>query len=90
MSRIYVGNLPFTTQESEVEALFAQHGEVVRVKIMVDGEGGRSRGFGFVEMSSEEERTVAITSLHGAELGGRELKVSEARERKATQSSDRD
>jgi RNA recognition motif-containing protein len=78
--KIYVGNLPFTTTESELESLFAQHGEVTSVKVITDRETGRSRGFGFVEMD-EASADAAIRALDGHEMGERALRVNEARER---------
>ncbi len=77
---IYVGNLSFRTTETELEALFAQYGQVDRVNIIQDRETGRSRGFGFVEMDAEAART-AIDELDGTELGGRALRINQARER---------
>ncbi|BBB32707.1 conserved hypothetical protein [Thermotomaculum hydrothermale] len=73
---IYVGNLPYNTQESDLREVFEAHGNVDNVKIIRDRETGRSRGFGFVEMSTEEETNAAITALNGSDLGGRNLKVS--------------
>lgn len=76
---IYVGNLAFSSTEDSVRALFDQHGEVTSVKIITDRYTGRSRGFGFVEMSSDDEGRAAIAALDGQELDGRALKVNEAR-----------
>ncbi len=78
--RIYVGNLPFSASEEEVERLFAAHGEVMSVALPTDRETGRPRGFGFVEMSPADAAT-AIEALNGTDLGGRALTVSEARAR---------
>ena len=80
MTKIYVGNLPFTATESEVRDLFAQHGTVESVALPSDRETGRPRGFGFVEMD-DDGATAAIEALDGAEYGGRNLKVNEARPR---------
>ena len=80
MTTIYVGNLPFSATEEEVRALFAQHGTVQSVKLINDRETGRPRGFGFVEMSSSDAQT-AIQHMNGFEMGGRPLRVNEARER---------
>ncbi len=77
---IYVGNLAFGTTETELEALFAQYGEVERVNIIQDRETGRSRGFGFVEMDADAAQ-AAINELDGTELGGRDLRINQARER---------
>ena len=78
---LYVGNLPYQTTEAELKELFEEYGEVNSAKIITDRETGRSRGFGFVEIS-EENAQKAIDSLNGANFGGRNLKVNEARERK--------
>jgi RNA recognition motif-containing protein len=77
--RIYVGNLPFTTNEQELSDLFGQYGAVESVRIVTDRDTGRSRGFAFVEMSTEEDAEKALSSLQGADFGGRTLTVSEAR-----------
>ena len=77
---IYVGNLPYNTSESELQELFAQQGEVLSVKLIIDRETGRSRGFGFVEMA-DGEADKAINALNGTEFGDRSLRVNEARER---------
>lgn len=77
---IYVGNLPFKMTEPELEALFTPFGSVDRVNIIHDRETGRSRGFGFVEMDAESAQT-AIAELDGKELGGRTLRINQAREK---------
>jgi len=83
-TRLYVGNLPFSADEDQVRALFEQNGRsVVDVKLVTDRETGRPRGFGFVEMGSQEEADAAIRSLNGQPFGGRPLTVNEAREREA-------
>ncbi len=79
MKNIYVGNLPFSTDEYEVRELFEQYGTVDKVNLVTDRETGRLRGFGFVEMSTGGDE--AIEALDGADLGGRNLKVNEARPR---------
>ena len=79
--KIYVGNLSFETTASEVNELFSQHGEVTDVTLITDRETGRSRGFCFVEMRNEQQARDAITALDGNELGGRHIKVNEARPR---------
>jgi len=79
MKNLFVGNLSFQTTESELQALFEQFGEITRVQIMTDRDTGRSRGFGFVEMTSDEAAAKAIEALNGTELGGRALNVNEAR-----------
>jgi len=80
MTKIYVGNLPFSASESEIRELFAQHGTVESVSIINDRDTGRPRGFGFVEMS-RADASRAIQNLNGKELGGRPLRVNEAQER---------
>lgn len=82
VQKIYVGNLPFQATEAEVEQLFSAYGEVVSVALPTDRETGRPRGFGFVEMSSEDA-TKAIAALNGKDFGGRSLNVNEARPREA-------
>ncbi len=78
--RIYVGNLPFSATEDEIRQLFSQHGTVESVNLITDRETGRPRGFGFVEMG-DEEATAAISALDQKEMGGRNLKVNEAKPR---------
>lgn len=82
MTTIYVGNLPFSATENEVRGLFEQHGKVDSVKLVNDRETGRPRGFGFVDMPPSDAQT-AIQRLNGFEMGGRPLRVNEAREREA-------
>lgn len=84
---IYVGNLSFDTAEDELKDLFTAYGAVDSVKIISDQFTGRSRGFGFIEMADREEGMKAIQELNSTELGGRTLKVNEARPR--TQQRDR-
>jgi len=78
---MYVSNLSFRVGEQELGELFAQYGEVASVKIITDRETGRSRGFGFVVMDSDEEAQNAMNALSNLELGGRNINVSEARQR---------
>ena len=80
MTRLYVGNLPFSATDESVRALFAKHGTVEKVSLITDRETGRPRGFGFVEMSSADAAR-AIQALNGADFGGRPLKVNEAQDR---------
>ena len=80
MTRIYVGNLPFSATEESVRALFSKHGTVEKVSLITDRDTGRPRGFGFVEMSSADAAR-AIQALNGTDLGGRPLRVNEAQER---------
>ena len=79
MKNIFVGNLSFNTNEDEVRQLFESYGQVDRVSIMTDRDTGRSRGFGFVEMNSNEDGEKAIAGLNGSQLGGRTINVNEAR-----------
>ena len=78
---IYVGNLSYEMTEDALREAFAEYGDVSSVKILSDRETGRSRGFGFVEMSSQSEGEAAIAQLNGKELGGRTLRINEARPR---------
>jgi len=79
--KLYVGNLSFDTSSNELQTLFAQAGTVESVSLIEDRETGRSRGFGFVEMSSSEEGAAAIQKFDGTEVGGRALKVNAAKPR---------
>jgi len=79
LKNIFVGNLSFNTGEDELRQLFEPFGQVDRVSILTDRETGRSRGFGFVEMSNAEEGDKAITALNGSQFGGRAINVNEAR-----------
>ena len=82
MSRkIYVGNLPWSTTSPDLEAMFSPHGAVRSAEVISDRETGRSRGFGFVEMETDEGLQAAISALNGQEINGRPLTVNEARER---------
>lgn len=78
---IFVGNLPFSTTEDHLRDEFGAFGEISSVKIIVDRETGRSRGFGFVEMPSDQEAQAAIQELDQKEFDGRQIRVSEARPR---------
>jgi RNA recognition motif-containing protein len=80
---IYVGNLSYSLDESELREAFAAYGEVSSVKVLMDRETGRSRGFGFVEMPNQSEAETAVTEVNGKEVGGRALRVNEARPREA-------
>lgn len=77
--KLYVGNLPYTTTEEELSNQFAECGTVASVKIITDRESGRSKGFAFVEMSTDQEATAAITKFNGMMAGSRAMTVSEAR-----------
>ena len=78
---IYVGNLSYQMTEDELREAFAEYGDVSEVKVLSDRETGRSRGFGFVEMPNQSEGEAAIAQLNGKDLGGRALRVNEARPR---------
>jgi len=78
-AKLYVGNLPYGVAEARLQEHFAQHGNVVSARIITDKFSGRSKGFGFVEMGSDEEAARAIAALNGAEFEGRNIVVSEAR-----------
>ena len=77
--KIYVGNLSYNASSSDLEQLFSQHGTVQSAEVISDRETGWSKGFGFVEMGSDEEAAAAIAALNGADHGGRNLTVNEAR-----------
>lgn len=77
--KLYVGNLPYSATEDALEKKFAEHGKVESVKLITDRDTGQSKGFGFVEMSSNSEANAAIAGLNGVEFEGRALKVNEAK-----------
>ena len=79
--RLYVGNLTYGMNDADLTQLFGQHGTVVSAQVVQDRDTGRSKGFGFVEMSSDQEAQAAITALNGKEHDGRSLTVNEARPR---------
>lgn len=79
--KIYVGNLAYSVSDGELEQLFGAHGAVRSAQVIIDRDTGRSKGFGFVEMSTDEEAQAAIAALNGTEMGGRTLTVNEARPR---------
>ncbi len=79
--KLYVGNLAFETSSNDLQTLFAQAGTVESVSLIEDRETGRSRGFGFVEMSTKEEGAAAIQQFNGKDVGGRALNVNEAKPR---------
>ncbi len=78
-TKLYVGNLPFTTTDEELSDIFTQVGQVTSAKVIIDRDSGRSKGFGFVEMQSGEEAQSAILKFNGTQLQGRPLTVNEAR-----------
>jgi cold-inducible RNA-binding protein len=78
-NKLYVGNLPYSVHDSDLEQAFSQFGTVTSAKVMMDRDTGRSKGFGFVEMGSDAEAQAAITGMNGQPLGGRSVVVNEAR-----------
>ena len=78
---IYVGNLSFETNDGTLRTAFEAHGEVVSAKVITDRDTGQSRGFGFVEMPSDEEARAAMAALDGSDLDGRQIKANQARPR---------
>jgi RNA recognition motif-containing protein len=81
VKKIYIGNLPWSATEAELNDMFAKFGAVESAAIVTDRETGRSRGFGFVEMNEAEEADKAIQALDGTDMGGRPLRVNEAQQR---------
>ena len=79
--KIYVGNLPYSCSSEELQELFSQYGRVGEATVIMDRETGRSKGFGFVDMSSDSEANEAINALNASQMSGRSLRVSEARPR---------
>jgi len=77
--RLYVGNLAYSVNDSELQQMFEQHGTVASAQVVMDRDTGRSKGFGFVEMGTEAEAASAIEALNNAQIGGRTLTVNEAR-----------
>ena len=89
-TRLYVGNLPYETDEAELRRIFEADGRgVTQVSIVTDRDTGRPRGFAFVEMASQSDAQAAISALNGQEMGGRSLSVNEARERTSSGSGGR-
>ena len=87
-TKLFVGSLAFTATDDDLAQFFASAGTVVSAKVIVDRDSGRSKGFGFVEMSTDEEAKAAIEQLDGKELNGRAINVSEARPREERPSRD--
>ena len=83
MKNLFVGNMSFQTTETELRSIFEPFGELTRVNVVTDRDTGRARGFGFVEMTNDEEAAKAITALNGKEVQGRALNVNEARPKAA-------
>ncbi len=77
--KLYVGNLPYSVSDSDLQQMFEEHGTVQSAQVIMDRDTGRSKGFGFVEMGSDAEAQAAITAKHGTEIEGRALTVNEAR-----------
>jgi RNA recognition motif-containing protein len=77
--KLYVGNLPYSVGDQELEQMFAAHGAVQSAQVIMDRDTGRSKGFGFVEMGSDQEAQAAIAAMNGVERDGRSLTVNEAR-----------
>jgi cold-inducible RNA-binding protein len=84
MKNLFVGNLSFQTTESDLRAIFEPFGQITRVHMAMDRETGKARGFGFVEMANDEEAKKAIAGLDGKDVGGRNIKVNEARPKERT------
>jgi RNA recognition motif-containing protein len=78
-NKLYVGNLPYSFRDEDLQRAFSAHGTVTSAKVMMERDTGRSKGFGFVEMGSDAEAQAAINALHGQQQGGRALVVNEAR-----------
>jgi RNA recognition motif-containing protein len=79
--KLYVGNLPYRLRDSDLQDMFSEHGTVDSAQVIMDRDTGRSKGFGFVEMSNDQEAQAAISALNGRDLEGRSLTVNEARPR---------
>jgi cold-inducible RNA-binding protein len=88
--RIYVGQLPFSSNDEELAAIFSPYGEVASARVIRDYETGRSRGFGFVELSSDAQAQSAIEALNGTEMAGRKIVVNEAKPRQSRPRQERD
>ena len=81
-TRLYIGGLPYSTTDMQLEEIFSAHGSVESAQVIIDKFTGRSRGFGFVEMSNSEEAEAAVNALNETDLGGRTITVNEARPRR--------
>ena len=77
--KLYVGNLPYSVSDSDLQQMFEAHGTVVSAQVIMDRDTGRSKGFGFVEMSSDAEAQAAVDAMNGKDINGRPLTVNEAR-----------
>ena len=78
-NKLYVGNLPYSVRDNDLEQAFSSFGQVVSARVMMERDTGRSKGFGFVEMGSQEEANAAVEGMNGQALGGRNVVVNEAR-----------
>lgn len=78
-TKLFVGGLPYSTTDEELEQIFAAHGTVVSARVITDRDTGRSKGFGFVEMENDDEAKAAIAALNDTDMGGRRIAVNEAR-----------
>lgn len=87
--KIYVGNLSWNTDDNDLGNLFAQYGEVVSARIIIDRNTNRSKGFGFVEMAESDAAVAAISELNGSEVDGRNIRVNEAEERENNRGNNR-
>jgi len=83
MKNVFVGNMSFQTTESDLRSMFEPFGEITRVSVVTDRDTGRARGFGFVEMTNDDEAAKAIAALNGKEIDGRALNINEARPKTA-------
>jgi RNA recognition motif-containing protein len=81
--KLYVGNLSYNTSKTDLEQMFAAHGTVTSAQVITDRDSGRSKGFGFVEMGTDQEAQAAISALNGKEVDGRSMTVNEARPQEA-------
>ncbi len=88
-SKLYVGGLPYSATEPQLQELFAQHGTVESARVITDKFTGQSRGFGFVEMSTSEEANAAISAVNGTQMDGRTLTVNEAKPQESRSGGDR-
>ena len=85
-TKLYVGNLSYDVDQSDLQSMFTEHGAVISAQVIMDRETHRSKGFGFVEMASEQEAQAAIAALNGKSINGRALTVNEARPQESRQS----
>ena len=86
-NKLYVGNLPYSVRDGDLEQAFGQFGAVTSAKVMMERDTGRSKGFGFVEMGSDQAANAAIAGMNGQELDGRQLRVNEANDKPRREST---